>query len=89
MSAWFNLKMLGSAALALGIATVSLWPEMASANIVFDFNGTCNPQWLPHHERHGHRQFLTLTDADVYGTAYHVHHLRLVFIFKPRSQSTT
>jgi hypothetical protein len=35
MSALFNLKLLGSAALALGISTVALWPETASANIVF------------------------------------------------------
>jgi hypothetical protein len=38
MSAQSNLKLLGSAVLALGIATVSLWSENASANVVFDFS---------------------------------------------------
>jgi PEP-CTERM motif len=57
MSALFNLKLLGSAALALGISTVALWPETASANIVFDFSGTCDFSngGCPHRERHGHR----------------------------------
>jgi hypothetical protein len=47
MSAWFNLKMLGSAALALGISAVSLCPETASANIFLFFNGTCNTSGCP------------------------------------------
>jgi hypothetical protein len=38
MSAHSNLKLLGSAVLALVIATVSLWSENASANVVFDFS---------------------------------------------------
>jgi PEP-CTERM motif len=67
MSALFNLKMLGSAALALGISTVSLWPERASANIVFDFNGTCNALGCPT-ETDTATGVLTLTDAYVYGT---------------------
>jgi hypothetical protein len=69
MSALFNLKMVGTTALALGISTVSLWPERASANIVFDFNGTCNFSvgGCP-----GTTDTVTgslvLTDAYVYGT---------------------
>jgi hypothetical protein len=66
MSALFNLKMLGSAALALGISTVSLWPEMASANIVFDFNGTCNGNGCPTTSDTA-TAVITLTDAYVYG----------------------
>jgi len=68
MSAWFNLKMLGSAALALGISTVSLCPEIASANIVFDFNGTCNfPSLGCPTTTDTATAVLTLTDAYVYG----------------------
>jgi hypothetical protein len=67
MSALFNLKMLGSAALALGILTVSLWPERASANIVFDFSGTCNIAGCPDLTSTA-SGVLTLTDAYVYGT---------------------
>jgi hypothetical protein len=68
MSALFNLKMLGSAALALGISTVSLWPEMASANIVFDFSGICNSDGdgCPTATDTA-TGVLTLTDAYVYG----------------------
>jgi hypothetical protein len=47
MSARSNLKLLGSAVLALGIATVSLWSESASANVVFDFSGTCDVTGCP------------------------------------------
>jgi hypothetical protein len=67
MSALFNLKMLGSAVLALGISSVSLWPEMARANIVFDFNGTCNLAGCPTTTSTA-TGVLTLTDAYVYGT---------------------
>jgi hypothetical protein len=67
MSAWFNLKLLGSAALALGISTVSLWPERASANIVFDFNGICDVRGCPA-TTSAATGVLTLTDAYVYGT---------------------
>jgi hypothetical protein len=67
MPAWFNLKMLGSAALALGISTVSLWPEMASANIVFDFSGTCDLEGCPATTDTA-TGVLTLTDDYVYGT---------------------
>jgi PEP-CTERM motif len=68
MSAWFNLKMLGSAALALGISTVSLWPEMASANIVFDFTGTCDsPNTGCPTNSSTATAVLTLADAYVYG----------------------
>jgi PEP-CTERM motif len=67
MSALFNLKTLGSAALALGISAVSLWPEMASANVVFDFSGTCNTAGCPDLTSTA-TGVLTLTDAYVYGT---------------------
>jgi hypothetical protein len=67
MSALFNFKMLGSAALALSISTVSLWPEMASANIVFDFNGTCDFEGCPTTTDTA-TGVLTLADAYVFGT---------------------
>jgi hypothetical protein len=67
MSAWFNLKLAGSAALALGISTVSLWPERASANVVFDFNGTCDSRGCPTTTSTA-TGVLTLTDAYVFGT---------------------
>jgi hypothetical protein len=66
MSALFNLKMLGSAALALGISTVSLWPEMASANIVFDFSGICDFEGCPTRADTA-TGVLTLTDGYMYG----------------------
>jgi hypothetical protein len=63
-----SIKLLGSgllssAALALGIATVSLWPESASANVVFDFSGTCDFGCSG-----TATGVLTLTNAYVYGT---------------------
>ena len=69
MSALFNLKWLGSAALALGISTVALWPEMASANIVFDFSGLCDfPNSGCPTASDTATGVLTLTDGYVYGT---------------------
>jgi hypothetical protein len=67
MSAWFNLKMLGSAALALGISAVSLCPETASANILLFFNGTCNTSGCPDTTSTA-TGVLTLTNAYVFGT---------------------
>jgi hypothetical protein len=67
MSARSNLKLLGSAVLALGIATVSLWPESASANVVFDFNGTCDLEGCPNTTSTA-TGVLTLTNAYVFGT---------------------
>jgi hypothetical protein len=67
MSAWFNLKMLGSAALALGISAVSLCPETASANIFLFFNGTCNTSGCPDTTSSA-TGVLTLTNDYVFGT---------------------
>jgi PEP-CTERM motif len=67
MSAWFSLKWLGLAALALGISAVSLWPERATANIIFDFSGTCNIVGCPTATDTA-TGVLTLTDAYVFGT---------------------
>ena len=64
MPARSNLKLLGSTVLALGIATVSLWPESASANVVFDFNGTCGFISCTGTAT----GVLTLTNAYVFGT---------------------
>ena len=67
MSAWFNLKLFGPAALALGISTVSLWPERASADVVFDFNsGPCNLTGCPANTDMA-TGVLRLTDDYVYG----------------------
>jgi hypothetical protein len=64
MPARSNLKLLGSAVLALGMATVSLCPESASANVVFDFNGTCDVVSC----QGTATGVLTLTNAYVFGT---------------------
>jgi hypothetical protein len=67
MSAWFNLKLFGPAALALGISTVSLWPERASADVIFDFNsGPCNLEGCPTNTDTA-TGVLRLTDDYVYG----------------------
>jgi hypothetical protein len=60
-------QLLGSAVLALEIATVSLWSESASANVVFDFNGTCNSSGCPLTTSTA-TGVLTLTNAYVFGT---------------------
>jgi hypothetical protein len=67
MAARSKLKLLGSAVLTLGIATVSLGPESASANVVFDFNGTCNILGCPNPTSTA-TGVLTLTNAYVFGT---------------------
>ena len=67
MPARSNLKLLGSAVLALGIATVSLWSESASANVVFDFSGTCDVTGCPDTTSTA-TGVLTLTNAYVFGT---------------------